>query len=304
METNKIVIAAGTGFLGRAIMDRFPDYEFVILCRTPKKDSARVKYVQWDGKTTGTWTKELENAEAVINLTGRSVDCRYNEENKKEILESRTHSTRIIGKAIQTCSSPPKLWINAGSATIYRHALDRPMDEETGELGEGFSVDVCKQWEAAFNEMETPKTRKVILRISMVLGKSAGVMPVLMKLVRFGLGGTQGKGNQYMSWIHESDFVNIVKWIMDHPELSGAYNCSAPNPIPNANFMQKLRKACKMPFGLPAKEWMLEIGAVIIKTETELILKSRRVVPTKLLKSGFQFQFPEADAAIDEIVNS
>lgn len=264
METKKMIIAGGAGFLGQSIIDSFNEYEIVVLSRNVLPQKHYVKYIKWDGKSLGDWTKELENSTVVINLTGRSVDCRYNEKNRKEILESRVNATTVIGEAIKKCVNPPALWINAASATIYRHALDRAMDEETGEFGEGFSVDVCKKWEAAFNEITLSNTRKVILRIAMVLGKNGGVMPVMTRLVRLGLGGTQGKGNQYVSWIHECDFQNVIKWIIAHEEIVGTYNCSSPNPISNAGFMKLLRKACKVPFGISPNRFMLEVGAMII----------------------------------------
>lgn len=302
MKSDKVILAGGTGFLGQSIIHQLSDYEFVVLCRHPKADSEHVRYVKWDGKTMGDWTTEIEGSEVVINLTGRSVDCRYNEQNKKEILESRVLATTVLGQAIQQSQSPPKLWINATSATIYRHATDRPMDEETGEYGKGFSVNVCTAWEAAFHDAQTPDTRKVTLRVAMVLGEKGGVMPVMKRLVQFGLGGKQGKGNQYVSWVHETDFVNSIQWIIQHKELEGIYNCSAPYPVPNAIFMQLMRRACKMPIGLPSAAWMLEIGAWLIRTETELVLKSRWVVPTKLLQSGFRFTYPEVNSAIINIV--
>jgi uncharacterized protein (TIGR01777 family) len=304
METKKMILAGGSGFLGQALINSFKDYEIVILSRNPQTVTDRVRYVQWDGKTLGNWAKELENCEVIINLTGRTVDCRYNERNKKEILESRVNATVIIGEAIRQCSNPPGLWINSASATIFRNALDRPMDEETGEFGSGFSVDVCKKWEAVFNESKTPKTRKVLLRIAMVLGKNGGVMPVMTRLVRLGLGGKLGKGDQFVSWVHEYDFVNLIHWIIEHEQIEGTYNCTAPNPVRNNEFMKILREACKMPFGIPSAKWMLEIGAFFIRTETELVLKSRRVVPKKLLDSGFVFKYPEVSLAINDLVNS
>lgn len=302
MKSGKIILAGGTGFLGQSIIHHLDGYEFMVLCRFPKEDMHNVRYVKWDGKSPGDWVKEITGSDVVINLTGRSVDCRYNEQNRKEILDSRINATAVLGQAIQQSPNPPALWINAASATIYRHAADRPMDEETGEYGKGFSVDVCKKWEATFNNISTPGTRKVVLRTAMVLGKNGGVMPVMKRLVQSGLGGKQGKGNQYISWIHESDFATIIQWIITHKELSGTYNAAAPEPVTNSLFMQLMRKACNMPVGLPATAWMLEIGAWVIKTETELVLKSRRVVPTKLLQSGFDFKYPEAKVAITDLI--
>jgi uncharacterized protein len=302
MTSSKIILAGGSGFLGQVLATRLAAYDFIILCRNPKADSGNIRYIKWDGKTLGDWQKEIDNSLAIINLTGRSVDCRYNEHNRKEILESRINATAVLGKAIQQSNHPPALWINAASATIYRYATDRPMDELTGEYGDGFSVNVCREWEDIFNSIATTQTRKVVLRISMVLGEHGGVLPVLQKLVKSGLGGKQGKGNQYISWIHEADFADCIRWVIDHKEIKGTYNCAAPHPIPNAEFMQLMRKVCNMPFGLPATEWMLELGAWFIRTETELVLKSRRVIPAKLESSGFRFKYPTAEEALTDLI--
>jgi uncharacterized protein (TIGR01777 family) len=261
-----------------------------------------VLYCRWDGATVGDWAKYFEGAAAVINLAGRSVNCRYNERNKREIYDSRLHSTRVIGEAIAACVKPPAVWINSSSATIYRHALDRDMDEESGEIGTGFSVDVCRQWERVLDEAAAPHTRKVALRAAMVCGRQkGGVMDALRALTTKGLGGTAGKGNQYVSWIHEEDFARAIAWILECEALSGPVNCSAPHPLPNAEFMRLLRCAFHRPIGLPAAAWMLEIGAVVLRTETELLLKSRRVVPRKLLESGFSFHYPHWREAVQEI---
>jgi uncharacterized protein (TIGR01777 family) len=230
------------------------------------------------------------------------VDCRYHERNRRDILESRTLSTKAIGQAIRQCQDPPRTWINASSATIYRHATDRPMDEFTGDIGEGFSVDVCMQWEAACREAVTPQTRKIMLRTAMVMGKESGILPVLKRLVRFGLGGRMGPGRQLVSWIHETDFAAALAFCLAHDELTGVVNCAAPNPLPNAALMQAMRRACHMPFGLPATGWMLEAGALLLGTETELVLKSRYVIPTRLLQAGFVFRFPEVHAAISDLI--
>jgi uncharacterized protein (TIGR01777 family) len=302
MKAQKIILAGGTGFLGQSIINHLDQYEFVVLCRRPEAQAHNVRYVKWDGKTLGTWAAEIEGCFAVINLVGRSVDCRYTEENKKEIITSRVNATSVLGQAIQQCAVPPSLWINCASSAIYREAPDRPMDEETAEYGEGFSVNVCKEWEKTFDSFETPGTRKVLYRISLVLGKDAGVFPVFQRLVKFGLGGKQGNGEQYMSWIHETDFVKSIKWIIDHNELEGVFNCAAPNPTTNAEFMRLMRKENHMPIGLPATVWMLKVGAWIIGTEAELILKSRRVVPARLTQSGYRFEYPDVHKAIIDLV--
>lgn len=303
-KQRKIVIPGGTGFIGQEMAKHFVQQgdEVIILTRSQNKRQDGIQYIQWDGKSLGAWTETFEGADAIINMAGRTVNCRYNAKNKQQIYDSRLFSTEVIGVAIAQCQNPPTLWINAGSATIYRHALDRPMDEETGEPGSGFSVDVCQKWEATFQRMETPQTRKLMLRIAMVLGKDGGVMPPFMNLVKRGLGGTQGKGNQYISWIHEHDFIRAIEWLITHEEVTGILNISSPHPEPNQKFMKTLREVMKRPFGLPATRWMLEIGAWFIGTETELIVKSRRVIPGRLQALGFEFQYPHLKDAFDEIV--
>jgi uncharacterized protein (TIGR01777 family) len=302
----RIVLAGGNGFLGHSLIQnlQLPHASFIILSRTPGKRTKGAKTVWWDGEHTGDWCKELEGADVLINLCGRSVDCRYTEKNKKDIFDSRLLSTTVLGQAINETSQPPKLWINSASATIHRHAEDKPMNDDNIEFGDGFSVDVCKKWEAAFEKCLTPSTRKIALRISMVLGRNAGVLPVMLKLARRGLGGTMGNGKQYMSWIHEKDFAGIIAACIKHEEWEGTFNCSAPEPIPNKAFMQLIRKAAGVSFGLPASVWMLEIGAFFLRTETELVLKSRRVVPSRLMQNGFAFQFKNAADALTDLTNS
>jgi uncharacterized protein (TIGR01777 family) len=210
----------------------------------------------------------------------------------------------VIGNATKQATNPPKLWINTASATIYRHAMDRPMDEETGEIGSGFSVEVCKKWEKTFNDIELPNTRKVILRVAIALGKTDGVMTRLSKLVKFGLGGHQGNGQQMFSWIHDQDFARITEFCLSNTTIQGSYNCVSPNPIKNTCLMDSLRKYYKVSIGIPAPAWLLTIGALLIGTETELLLKSRWVIPTKLLNAGYQFKYPTIEDALSEICSS
>ena len=291
--------------MGKALAAYFADlgFEIIILSRQPKKSSQKnIRFVAWDGENLDEWQQEFEGAAAVINLAGRTVNCRYNEINKKEIYDSRLKSTKVVGEAIAKCTAPPKVWLNASSATIYRDAEDRAMDEETGEIGTGFSVDVCRQWEQVFNEAMTPQTRKVALRTSIVFGKgTGGPYEAFRNVVKLGLGGTMGSGSQFVSWIHLEDFCRSLQWLLEHEELNGAFNLASPNPKKNSDFMRDFRQACGMPFGLPAMDWMLEIGAFFLQTETELLLKSRRVVPTRLLETGFVFKYPNFDSALSEI---
>lgn len=291
----KVVIAGGTGFIGEYFKEKFAElgYEVIIISR-------RHGHLSWEDSAG--LLAALENAELLVNLAGKSVNCRYHEANKREILESRVRATTLLGKTVQACARPPKLWINASTATIYRHAEDRPMTEENGEVGSGFSVEVAKKWEEAFFSFETPNTRKIALRIAIVLGKGGGVITPYRNLVRFGLGGPQGKGNQMFSWIHVEDLFQIVLFLMEREELSGVFNCSAPTPVTNQELMRELRKIMNVPFGLPAPKWMLEIGSWMIRTETELVLKSRWVLPERLEREGFRFTFPTLDRTMRDIL--
>ncbi|WP_258101148.1 TIGR01777 family oxidoreductase [Marinoscillum pacificum] len=302
---NKIIIAGGTGFLGQLLSENFvkQGFEVVVLTRKQVEDQNGIRYVKWDGRLFGSWTRELENADVLINLNGKSVDCRYTEVNKQAIYDTRIQATYILGEAIKKCQAPPKLWINASSATIYRHAEDREMDEATGEIGDGFSVDVCKKWERTFFEFEMPNVRQVALRISIVLGASGGALIPLKRLTQFGLGGRQGSGKQYFSWVHEQDFVAVVNWVIQNERATGIYNVASSNPVPNAVIMKQLSKALKVPFGLPSPKWLLTIGAWLIGTETELILKSRRVVPTRLREEGFQFIFSTIAETLENVTS-
>lgn len=301
----KIVIAGGSGFLGNCLMDHYSKTgdEVVILTRGQALQTATAKYVHWDARTIGPWTETLENCDVLINLNGKSVDCRYNEKNKALIYSTRLESTAILGQAIQQAKNPPKLWINSASATIYRHSLDKAMDEYTGEIGTGFSVDVCQQWEAMFNRFTLPSTRKVIIRTSIVLGKKAGALKPLKTLATLGLGGPQGPGNQYFSWLHEDDFVSIIDFITENKTLHGIFNIAAPNPVPNKHAMKAIRDAVGVPFGIPMPTWLLKFGAILISTEPELVLKSRSVVPKKLLEAGYKFKFETIESAVTDLLS-
>jgi uncharacterized protein len=293
---NKIVIAGGTGFIGQHLKTRFEKkgYDVLIISRS----AGNISWTDLPGMIS-----VLENADLLINLAGKSVDCRYNAANKAEILKSRTETTRLLGEAIQKTKNPPALWINASTATIYRHAEDRPMTEDGGEIGKGFAVHVATSWEKEFFSFQLGHTRQVALRMAIVLGKDGGVIRPFLNLVRFGLGGRQGNGRQMFSWIHIDDVFNIMLFVMEHKELSGVYNCAAPNPITNETLMKTFREKTHTRIGLPSPAWLLSIGAVLIKTETELILKSRWVIPEKLLKAGYEFKFPTLDGALENILH-
>jgi uncharacterized protein (TIGR01777 family) len=299
----KLVLAGGSGQVGTILARAFhrDGHQVTVLSRKPT--TAPWHIAPWDGYSLGPWTEELEGADAVINLAGRSVNCRYHAQNRREIMESRVQSTRIIGQALAEARRPPRVWLQASTATIYEHRFDAPNDEATGILGGfepnapdtwRFSIDVAKAWEhAAFEAGPWPRTRLVLLRSAIIMSPDrGGPFDMLLKLVRWGLGGQNGNGRQYVSWIHEVDFILAVSWLIEHESLSGAVNLAAPNPLPNAHFMRDLRQAWGMPLGLPSTKWMLEIGAFFLRTETELILKSRRVIPGRLLQQGFSFDFP------------
>ena len=302
----KIVLAGGSGFLGKAIVDYFPvdEYEFVILSRSKQQHflNSNCTSIYWDGENVGEWCKALEDAFAVINLSGKSVNCRYTDANKKEILSSRINTTTALGKAIAACKNPPKLWMNAASATIYKYSEDVDMDETVTDYNDDFSVSVCLAWERCFNEFELANTRKIALRISLVMDKNEGVFPRLKKLALFGLGGKQGSGKQMVSWIHSHDFCKALFFLANNNQSNGAYNLCSPHPISNQKLMKIIQRKLNMPIGLPAYKWMLKLGALIIGTETELILKSRRVIPKRLTNEGFRFDNEYFEDAISNLI--
>ena len=317
MKNKKIVIAGGAGFIGQALAARWgKDNEVIILSRQSaraknnsydrkqlkEEDGYRITYRQWDGKRVERqWAAELDRCDLVVNLAGRSVNCRYTDHNKQEIFDSRTDSTAALGQAIREAVVPPKLWINAASATIYRYAEDRPQDEYSGEIGHGFSVEVCKRWEQQFFAERTAFTRKIALRTAITLGEG-GVLVPYFRLIRSGLGGRPGRGRQMYSWVHIADVGNAIEWLFDRSELEGVYNVAAPGPVTNSVFMATLRRLMHHPFGLPAPAWLLRFGARVIGTETELVLKSRWVIPTKLLEAGFVFRYKTVEAALQDIL--
>jgi uncharacterized protein len=268
--------------------------------------------VAWDGATVGDWARELDGADAVINMAGRSVNCRYTAANRREILESRVQSTRAVGEAIGRCARPPRVWLQASTATIYAHRYDDANDERTGIIGGGesgapetwrFSIDVARAWEDALRDAHVPSTRKVLLRSAVTMSPdTGGPFAVLLGLVRRGLGGTTGDGRQFVSWVHHEDFVRAVTWLIDHDEIDGVVNVAAPEPLPNADFMRALRLAWGAPLGVPVRGWLLELGAALMRTETELVLKSRRVVPARLLDAGFEFHYSQWPAAARHLV--
>jgi uncharacterized protein (TIGR01777 family) len=308
----KIVIPGGTGQVGHILARHFHQegHSVAVLSRGPHIAPWRV--IPWDGVTLGPWIEELEGSDVCMNLAGRSVNCRYTLANRRSIFESRVHSTQILSRAIAAIQHPPSVWLNASTATIYRHALDRPMDEATGEFGGNepgapdtwnFSIQVAKAWEEAFFSNPIPETRKVALRSAMTLSPDrGGVFDVFLGLVRHGLGGTTLPGNQYVSWIHETDFIRAIEFLIERKDIAGAVNLASPHPLPNRDFFRILRRAWGTGIGLPVPRWMIEIGTFLLRTESELILKSRQVVPGRLLDGGFEFCHPDWSDASSELV--
>lgn len=294
-----IIIAGGTGFLGQTLESYLTKQGFQILIFT--REPSKSNHIYWNGKDLGEWCKSLENSLAVINLAGKSVDCRYTDKNKKAIYDSRIDSTHALGLAINLCKNPPKVWINSSTATIYEHSEHKVMTERNGDIGNDFSMNIAKSWEQEFNSIVTPKSRKVLLRTAIVLGENGGALKPLKKITKFFLGGKQGSGNQKVSCIHETDFVRAVQFIIENKKTSGIYNVSAPNPTTNKSLMRGLRNALNIPFGFSQPKWLVELGAMFIGTESELVLKSRNVIPERLLQEGFSFKYKEVQHALKSL---
>lgn len=307
----KIAIPGGTGQVGTLLARAFHQdgHCVTVFSRSPKTAPWRV--LQWNPANLADWPDNLDGADVVINLAGRSVNCRYTSRNRQEILQSRVESVRAVGRAISNAKRPPRLWLQASTATIYAHTYTAPNDEVSGTIGGAepdapdawrFSIDVATAWEKAFDEVPARGTRKVKLRSAMTMSPDpGGIFDTLLALVRRGLGGKSGDGRQYVSWIHEADFVRAIYFLIERDDIEGAVNLASPNPIPNAEFMAALRRAWGTRIGLPAAKWMLEIGSVFLRTETELILKSRRVIPGRLLREGFSFTYPDWPDAAREL---
>jgi uncharacterized protein (TIGR01777 family) len=308
----KIVIPGGTGQVGsilcRALQAR--GHEVVVLSRHPSGDT---RTVLWDGRTLGEWTREIDGAQVVLNLAGRSVNCRYTAQNREQMMRSRIDSTVVVGRAIAGAANPPAVWLQMSTATIYAHRFDAPNDEATGRIGGGedgapsswtFSVEIARAWEEAQRQSNTPRTRKVTLRTAVVLSPDrGGIFDVMLALTRAGLGGPIAGGDQFVSWIHDGDLARAAAFLIEREDLEGAVNLSSPHPLPQRDFMATLRRAWGTAVGLPATRWMVEIGAFLLRTESELVLKSRRVVPTRLLEAEFAFRFPEWEAAANDLVS-
>ncbi len=308
----RIVIPGGNGQVGQILARHFYKQGHAVTVFSRSAAAAPWRVVGWDGLTRGDWIADLEGSDVCINLAGRNVNCRYTPKNRQAMYDSRVFPTLLLNEVIGTLQHPPRVWLNASTATIYRHALDRAMDEATGEIGGRetgvpdswkYSIQVAKGWEDAFFATSTPRTRKVALRSAITFSPDpGGIFDVLLGLVRRGLGGTNGSGDQFVSWLHEADFIQAVDWLIAREDFTGVVNLSSPNPLPNRDFMRGLREAYGAHIGLPAPVWMIRVGAWLMRTEPELVLKSRRVVPGRLLDQGFQFQFPEWPTAARELV--
>lgn len=299
----KLILAGGSGFLGSFLVERWKDrYAIVILSRSKSNPVEGARIVVWDAKNTGDWVFELNDSDVLINLTGKSVDCRFNAENRELILNSRVDSTRVLGEAIGSVEHPPAVWINASGASIYPASRTKTFSEEDQEVGELFMAQVAKEWEGALFEQKT-LVRQVALRISLILGKGGGVAPKLLRFAKLFLGGPQGGGKQIMSWMHEQDFARALEFIIENEKISGPVNMAADQQVTNKYFMKALRKAVHRPFGLPAPTPMLRLAAWVIGSEPELVLSDLNVRPKKLIDAGFEFSYPDLDKALEAVVH-
>jgi uncharacterized protein (TIGR01777 family) len=298
----RVVLAGGSGFLGRALSKALlgKGYDVVILSRGAHREGGAIRQLHWDGKTLGDWSQSIDGAKAIVNLTGRSVNCRHTPEHRREIMESRVNSVRVLGEAVSRCHQPPEVWVQASSLAIYGNPGDRWCDEDAPPA-EGFSEEVCKRWEGEFEKVGAVGMRKVVMRIGIVLDRDDGALPVLDRLNRLFLGGRVGNGRQYVSWIHVADLTRMFVEAIERPEISGVFNVTGPNPVTNADFMRQLRSALHRPWSPPVPAWATHIGAFFMRTEPSLALTGRRCRPRRFLESGFQFEFPDLRGALDDL---
>jgi uncharacterized protein (TIGR01777 family) len=303
MSEKRVVLAGGSGFLGRALTEELTraGYEVVVLTRKLKRSSTRARQVVWDGRTRAAWARELEGATAVVNLTGRSVECRHTRASRREIVESRVHSVEAIGRACAARTVPPKVLVQAASLAIYGDAGRRVCCEDA-HAGRGFASDVCLRWEHTFNSLDLPATRKVLLRIGFVLGRDGGAFPTLARLAKLYLGGTIGDGHQYVSWIHVRDFCRLVLWCIEREEASGVFNATGPAPLTNAEFMCELRCALKRPWSPRVPVWLVRLGSFLMRTDAELALTGRRAIPDRLVERNFKFIYTNLESALADLV--
>ena len=303
MRSGRFVLAGGSGFLGQALAADLAarGHGVVILTRSPREATGAIRYLAWDGKTIGKWAEALDGAEAVVNLAGRSVNTRYTSENRREIISSRVDSVDVIGRAIAACASPPRVWVQSGSLAIYGDAGDSICDEST-QPGEGFSAHVCVLWERAFDAVQTPETRKVLLRIGFALGRDGGALHTLARLARLGLGGSAGSGRQYISWLHLEDLNRMARWCVEHDQIEGVLNATGPNPVTNAEFMRSMRHALHRPWSPPVLSPLVRVGARLMGTEASLALTGRRCAPRRFLEEGFIFEYSRLPEALNDLL--
>jgi hypothetical protein len=303
MSNPSVILAGGSGFLGTALIPalRAAGYDIVVLTRGPARNDDGIRFLHWDGKTLGPWQTSLDGAAAVINLTGKSVNCRYTGANRREINASRIDSVRVLGEAVARCSQPPKVWIQCASAAIFGNRGDEILDENSPP-GTGFSPETCIRWEAAFSEVPLPSPRRVLLRIGFVLGNGGGALETLATLTRFLLGGTVGSGRQWISWIHVQDLNRLILRAIEKDNLSGIFLAVNSQPVRNARFMLELRRALHRPWSPPVPEWAVRVGSWMMRTEAELALTGRRCMPRRLSAAGFEFTFPELRRALDDLL--
>lgn len=301
----RIILAGGSGFIGESLAPALlaKDYEVIVLSRTPSHQKGAIRFVQWDGNTLGDWTQVLDGAGAVVNLSGRNINCRHTPQNRREIIDSRVNSVRVLGEAIARCSQPPKAFVQASGAGIYGDTGDRLCDENAPH-GEDFLARVCELWEEAFAAVSAPGTRKSVLRIAPALGPHGGFLKVLGKLTRWFLGGRVGSGRQFISWIHIADLSRMFLWAIERNDITGVFNATSPNPATNAEFMRKLRRALHRPWSPPVPKWAAHIGSWLMGTEASLALTSCRAAPGHFLESGFEFEFPELGQTLANIYPS
>lgn len=304
-----VMVFGGSGHIGAALLRHLDPntYRVTIVSRNPQ----RPQDLAWDGKNLGDWAKHLESTDVVINLAGRRVHCRYNQANLQDMMDSRLDSTRILGEAIAGCSNPPAVWLQSSTATIYTHTFASANDDVTGELGGAepglpevwkYSLEIAKNWEAELERAQTPGTRKVAMRMAVMMGIDRdSAFDIFSRLARLGLGGRLGAGNQFVSWIHEQDLVRAMEFLMTG-DLSGPVNLASPHPLPQVEFSRELRRAWGVPFGLPATRHMVAAGAWLLDGDAEIVMKSRRVVPKRLTEAGFTFEFPVWRDAVRDLV--
>jgi uncharacterized protein (TIGR01777 family) len=302
MGTGQVVLAGGSGFIGRMLSACLlsQDYEVVVLSRRPANVPQGTAGVEWDGRTLGGWTACLEGAAAVVNLAGKNVNCRYTPKNLREIDESRVNAVTVMGRAIAGCRHPPRALVQASTTAIYGDAGDRECDE-SAPLGDGIPVATASQWEAAFHAHATPQTRRVLLRISFVLGRRGGALPTMAALARSFLGGRIGAGRQYISWIHPRDLEQMFLWAIERDDVQGLYNATSPGPVTNAEFMRVLRRVLGRPWAPPTPAWAVHVGSFFLRTEPVLALTGRRAVPRRFMEQGFRFAYPELEAGLRDI---